>query len=127
MNTKKILIIASIFPYGAYLIYYFWSFFSGLERIGESTQGYFTLISIYLSMALSGAGWTIIFYKALQRRPQCLSTNIIIFFIVFNLLASLMWLGNGLALQELPFKHNLQINKPSNPPFLALVMKCAER
>jgi hypothetical protein len=85
------------------------------------------LISVYFFMVLSGAGWTIIFYKAFQRRPQRLSTNIIIFFIVFNLLAWLTWVGNGFALQELPFKHNLQLNKPSNPPFSAPVLKCADR
>lgn len=85
------------------------------------------LIAVYFFMVLSGAGWAIIFYKFFQRRPQRLSTNIIIFFIVFNLVTWLMWLGNGLALQELPFKHNLKINKPSNPPFLAPVLKCAAR
>lgn len=125
MNTKNILLISSIFPYGAYLIYYFWTFYSGLETIGESTQGYFMLISVYFFMILSGVGWTITFYRAFQRRPQR-PTNIIIFFIFFNLLAWLTWLSNGLALQELPFKHNLQLNKSSNSTPLGPVFKCAD-
>jgi hypothetical protein len=91
-------------PYGTYLIYYFWSHFSGAEGIGESTQGYFMLISIYSFGALSGTEWTF-FYKAFQIRQQCF-TNIIIFFILLN---SLAWLSNGLVLQELPFKHNLSL------------------
>jgi len=88
MSTKKILIISSIFPYGAYLIHYFWSCFSGLERVSESTQIYFMLISVYFFMALSGTEWNIIFYKAFQRQAKRSPTNIIIF-----LHFSIRWLG----------------------------------
>lgn len=111
MNARNFLISSSAFPYAAYSIFYFWTYFYRLERIGESTQGYFLLASLYIFMLLSSIGWGIIFYKFFHRSHRCSDNNISLIFITLNLLAWLTWLNYGLVLEELPFKQNLLYNQ----------------
>jgi hypothetical protein len=113
MKVRNFLIIASAFPYGTYSILYLWSYFSGLERIGESTQGYFLLASVHVIMILSGMGWSIIIYKVFRRSYHPNATHFFLIFATFNSLAWLTWLTFGIALEEMPFRHNLQRNQSS--------------
>ena len=111
MNARNFLIISSFFPYITYSIFYIWSYSYRLESMGESTQDYFLLASLYIFMLLSGIGWSIIFYKFLHRPHLGSANNISLIFITLNLLAWLTWLNYGQVLEELPFKQNLLYNQ----------------
>lgn len=103
MNLKNLLIFTSAFPYIAYFIYFIWSYSSGLERIGESSQGYFLLASIIILIVTSALSWGAIFLIAALKIKNFQPSYFIYIFISSNLMTWIIWSIYGLELQNLPF------------------------